>query len=82
MDEASRGERGTKVGTVPANWLVTPAGRTNAMSPFASRVGTSRTPEPGPAVDRLIIVSFFDLYGLRAEIVSWAKNSKPKKAIR
>lgn len=52
-DEASRGESGTKLGTVPKLLVVIPAGRTRAMSPLASRVGTSRTPEPGPAMDKI-----------------------------
>lgn len=50
-EEASRGDRGTKLGTFPKLLAVIPAGRTSAMSPFASRVGTSRTPEPAPAAE-------------------------------
>lgn len=49
-DDASLGDRGTRVGTAPRVLAFTPAGRTSAMSPFDSLVGTKRTPDPGPAV--------------------------------
>lgn len=50
MDEdASRGESGTRVGIAPRVLAFTPAGSTSAMSPLDNLVGTSRTPDPGPA---------------------------------
>lgn len=50
VDEVpSRGDRGTRVGRAPSVLVLTPAGRTRAMSPFDSLVGTSLTPDPGPA---------------------------------
>lgn len=51
-ETASRGERGTRVGTAPSALALTPAGRTRAISPLDSRVGTRRTPEPGPAAKK------------------------------
>lgn len=48
-DDASRGDNGTKVGKAPSVLAFTPAGKTKARSPLDSRVGTRRTPEPGPA---------------------------------
>lgn len=54
-EDASRGERGTRVGTAPRVLALTPAGNTRAMSPFDSLVGTRRTPEPGPAVKKTLV---------------------------
>lgn len=51
-EEASLGDSGTRVGTAPRVLAFTPAGRTNAMSPLDSLVGTKRTPDPGPAVNK------------------------------
>ncbi|CAG9562026.1 unnamed protein product [Danaus chrysippus] len=48
-EDISRGDSGSNVGTAPKVLALTPAGRTNAISPLDNLVGTNRTPEPGPA---------------------------------
>lgn len=52
VEDTSLGDSGTRVGTVPNVLALTPAGSSSAMSPFDSLVGTRRTPEPGPAVNK------------------------------
>lgn len=49
-EDPARGDNGTKDGMAPKVLAPTPAGSTRAMSPLDNLVGTSLTPDPGPAV--------------------------------